>query len=249
VSAPAPDRLRSAYGPGPEQFGDLYRGSEPDSWRTVVVIHGGFWRPRRTLEMTAPLAEALAGRGWNVWNVEYRRAGQGPWPATLDDCAAAVDRLAALGRELSLDLGTALVLGHSAGGQLAVWAGGREDSAVGIRGVLSVAGVLDLCRAARARIGDNAVCDFVGGVPEELPERYEQADPTRRLPTGVAVRCVHSPADERVPFAQSARFVDAARRAGDDAELIEVSGVHVDGIDVRTRAGQRVVSVLEGMAA
>jgi acetyl esterase/lipase len=249
VSAPAPDLLRSAYGPGPEQFGDLYRGSEPDAWRTVVVIHGGFWRPHRTLDMTAPLAEALAGRGWNVWNVEYRRAGQGPWPATLDDCAAAVDHLPALGRELSLDLGTALVLGHSAGGQLAVWAGGRAGSAVRVRGVLSVGGVLDLSLAARTSIGDNAVCGFVGGMPEELPERYEEADPTRRLPTGVAVRCVHSPTDERVPFAQSARFVDAARSAGDDAELIEVTGGHVDGIDVRTGAGQRVVSVLEGMAA
>jgi hypothetical protein len=102
-------------------------------------------------------------------------------------------------------------------------------------------------------------CAFAEGADCRTPTRVhrwaqtrtvlEQADPTRRLPTGVAVRCVHSPTDERVPFAQSARFVDAARRAGDDAELIEVRGVHVDGIDVRTRAGQRVVSVLEGMTA
>jgi hypothetical protein len=79
-------------------------------------------------------------------------------------------------------------VGHSAGGHLAVWAGGSADSAVRIRGVLSVAGVLDLCRAARTRIGDNAVCGFVGGVPEEHPERYEQADPTRRPPGGQRAR-------------------------------------------------------------
>jgi acetyl esterase/lipase len=226
--------IRRAYGPHPAQIGDFYAGHRPTA---VVVVHGGFWRAHRTLDMTAPLAEGLSRRGWNVWNIEYRRAGQAGWRGTLADCAAAIDHLGVLG------LGTALVLGHSAGGQLAAWSARH----VRVAGVVSLAGVLDLDRAARAGTGEHAVAGFLGGGPDEVPDRYRQADPLARLPTGVPVRCLHSPDDERVPFEQSRRYVEAATRAGDDAALVEIEGAHADGIDLRTAAGQRVVEVLEAI--
>jgi acetyl esterase/lipase len=238
--------VRFAYGADAAQFGDFYPARPRARQTAVVVIHGGFWRADRGAEMTAPLAAGLARRGWNVWNIEYRRAGQGGWRATLNDCAAAVDHLAVLGRELSLDLGTALVLGHSAGGHLAVWSAGRSEPAVRLSGVVSVAGVLDLDRAARTRVGDDAAIEFVGH-PDDAPDRYRDVDPMTRLPTGVMVRCIHSRDDERVPFEQSARYVASARRAGDDAQLIEVDGAHADGIDLRTPAGQRLAGVLEAI--
>jgi acetyl esterase/lipase len=229
--------IRRAYGPDPSQFGDFYAGRRPSRPTALVVVHGGFWRPHRSLDMTAPLAEGLARRGWNTWNVEYRRAGQADWRGTLADCAAAIDHFAALAS------GTALVLGHSAGGQLAVWSARRAR----VAGVVSVGGVLDLDSAARAGTGENAVADFLGGGPDEVPDRYREADPIARLPTGVPLRCVHSPDDERVPFEQSRRYVDAAMRAGDDAALVEVDGAHADAIDLRTPAGQCVAAVLEAI--
>lgn len=228
-------RVRCRYGSDPAQFGDFHAGRAPRRGTAVVVVHGGFWRVRRSLDMTTPLAEGLARRGWSVWNIEYRRAN---WPGTLDDCAAAIDHLAALG------LATAIVLGHSAGGQMALWASGRPRPVVRVKGVVAMAGILDLDRAARDGIGDAAVAEFLGGGPDEVPDRYREADPMQRLPTGLSVRCVHSRQDERVPFEQSTRYVDAARRTGDDARLIEVGGAHADAIDLRTPAGQRVAAVL-----
>jgi pimeloyl-ACP methyl ester carboxylesterase len=109
-----------------------------------------------------------------------------------------------------------------------------------------VAGVLDLDRAARTRVGDGAAIEFVGH-PDDVPDRYREADPMTRLPTGIPVRCLHSRDDERVPFEQSARYVASAQRAGDDAQLIEVAGAHADGIDLRTAAGKRVAAVLEAI--
>ncbi len=206
--------------------------------------------------MTAPLAEDLAHRGWTVWNVEYRRNGQGGWPATLDDCGAAVDHLVVLGDEFFFDAASTLILGHSAGGQLAVWSGGRGAVAsregrtqpvVRVDGVVSLAGVLDLARAARAKIGEGAVAGFVGGDPDQRPDRYREADPLQRLPTGVPVRCVHSRNDERVPFEQSVSYVGAARRSGDDAELIEVRGTHAEVIDVRNPTWMAVVDAIESL--
>jgi acetyl esterase/lipase len=236
-----------AYGSDEAQFGEFHRGREPSRRTAVVVIHGGFWRARRSLRMTTACAAALAGRGWHVWNVEYRRGGRGGWRAPLEDCAAAIDHLAVIGRRLDLELGPAIVLGHSAGGQLAMWAGGRAAAGTGVKAVVSVAGILDMAGAARAGTGDDAVVELLGGRPGEVPDRYREADPMRRLPAGVTVRCLHSRADERVPFEQSLRFVQAARRAGDDAQLVEVDGAHADGIDPRTPAGARVAAVLDAL--
>jgi acetyl esterase/lipase len=205
---------RIAYGDDPSQFVELSRG---EGRGTVVLLHGGFWRARVGLDHIAPVAEDLHARGFTVWNLEYRRVGQAPWPATLDDVAAAV----------ALVDPPFVVVGHSAGGHLATWVASRAP----VRGVVSLAGVLLLADAARDGVGGTAVPDLVGGMPDELPERYAEADPSARLPLGVPVRAVHAPADDRVPIAISRRYVELARAAGDDAAFVEVCGDHFTLVD------------------
>jgi len=248
--------MRRHYGAGACQYGDLYLGAAQRRWRAIVLIHGGFWRPHRSLDMTTPAAADLAGRGWNIWNIEYRRNGQGEWPATLEDCASAIDHLSVLGEEFSFNGADAIVVGHSAGGHLAVWSAGRQavtsgpssrPPSVQVGGVVSLAGILDFRRAVAAGTGDDAVAGFVGGVPEELPRRYAEADPMARLPTHTPVRCVHSRADERVPFELSNSYVSAAHQSGDDVELIEVGGLHTDIIDVDHPAWQVVVATIDSL--
>ncbi|MDD7937189.1 alpha/beta hydrolase [Actinomycetospora lutea] len=205
---------RRAYGDDPRQFVDVYPGSGAG---TVVLLHGGFWRARVGLDHIAPVAADLHARGHTVVNVEYRRVGQGEWPATTADVEAALR---------TVD-GPAVLVGHSAGGHLAAWVAAR----VPVLGVVSLAGVLTLADAARDGVGRGAVPDLVGGMPDEVPERYAAADPVALLPLGVPVRAVHAREDERVPFAISAAYVDAARAAGDPAELVEVPGDHFTLVD------------------
>ncbi|HSK60773.1 MAG TPA: alpha/beta hydrolase [Actinomycetospora sp.] len=190
------------------------RGTGPG---TVVLLHGGFWRARVGLDHVAPVAADLAARGYTVWNVEYRRVGQAAWPVTLNDVAAAV----------SLVGSPCVLVGHSAGGHLATWVASR----VPVQGVVSLAGVLTLADAARDGVGAGAVPDLLGGMPDEVPERYAEADPVARLPLGVPVRAVHAPADDRVPIAISRRYVELARAAGDDAVFVEVAGDHFTLVD------------------
>jgi acetyl esterase/lipase len=229
---------RLPYGPGPHHVGELRHAHGP-SRGVVMLVHGGFWRAHRTLDMTAPAAEALAARGFDTWNVEYRRAGQGDWADTLSDVAAALDHLDVLARDHGLDPGRVFLLGHSAGGQLAAWCAGRAAAAwrtpaprIPVRGLVTAGAALDLAIGARAGTGDGAVADFLGGPPEEMPERYLEADPARRVPIGIPTRCVHSVNDERVAFAQSQRYVALALAAGDDAVLVPGAGVHTDVIEV-----------------
>src|SRR5690349_6963632 len=109
--------MRHRYGPHPHQFGDLYVPDGGGPFPVAVVLHGGFWRELRTLELTDDLARDLARRGWAAWNVEYRRVGPGSgggWPVTLEDVGAAIDAVQTF--DAPLDVGRVVAIGHSAGG-------------------------------------------------------------------------------------------------------------------------------------
>jgi acetyl esterase/lipase len=244
---------RHLYGTNPAQFGDLYRPEGPAHPGVVVVIHGGFWRSAYNLSLGAPLAADLAARGYLAWNLEYRRVGNGGgWPATLADVAAGIDHLATL----DVDTSHVTAIGHSAGGHLAVWAAGRAAlpaktpgaaPAVQVRAVVAQAGVLDLRTAAATGVGGTAVPDFLGGTPEQVPERYAVADPIRQVPLAAPVLCLHSRADHDVPFAQSTAYVAAATQAGGTATLCETDGDHFTAIDPSTAPWRAVIDALPRM--
>ncbi|MGM0930285.1 MAG: alpha/beta hydrolase [Actinomycetota bacterium] len=172
------DCTRHSYGPDPSQYAELYVPARRRYAAVVVLIHGGYWRAAYGAELARPLAADLAGRGWICWNVEYRRAGNGGgWPETFDDVAAGVDQLAITAQRLGLAADHVVGLGHSAGGQLAVWAAGRGRLPAGIPGlrvpgaaprvefdaVLSQSGVLDLARAHELGLSGGAVENLLGG--------------------------------------------------------------------------------------
>jgi pimeloyl-ACP methyl ester carboxylesterase len=108
--------------------------------------------------------------------------------------------------------------------------------------------VLDLRTAATEGLGGTAVPDLLGGMPAGWADRYRLADPVERLPLGVPIRCVHGSDDTTVPISQSRAYVDAARAAGDDAELVEVPGDHFSLIDPGSAAWLRTVEVLDRLS-
>ncbi|MGI9098200.1 MAG: alpha/beta hydrolase family protein [Solirubrobacteraceae bacterium] len=223
------------YGDHPRQAADLHRPAGAGLHPVAVVLHGGYWQPPYTKLVMRPLCLDLIRRGWAAWNVGYRRLGRdgGGWPQTFDDVAAAIDHLAELA-DPTLDLSRVTLLGHSAGGQLALWAGGRAELPADAPGaaprvraqrVLALAAVCDLVRAGRP------ACELLGGWPDEVPERYAQADPMRRLPLHVPVGLVHARDDETVSVQRSRDYAAAARAAGADVTLVESPGGHRDPID------------------
>lgn len=225
---------RHRYGRGASRVAELRLPDGPGPHPVCVVIHGGYWRARWSRRTTRPLAVALARRGWATWNIEYRRIGWGQgggWPATFDDVAAAIDRLAEAGRG-RLDIDRVAAVGHSAGGQLAMWAAARSKLPEGVPGanpVVKVGAVVGLApvttlegRVISAPGG--AGWALLGGTPEEVPERYAVTNPARLLPLGVPLLIVHGDQDMTLGLSGSRRFVERAREAGDDAELVPVAG-------------------------
>lgn len=237
--------LRIPYGPDPEQYAELTLPQEHGHDGVVVIIHGGYWRARYTAELGRPEAEDLAARGFTCWNLEYRRAGNGGgWPETFEDISAGIDALGPAAREYGLNLSRVTVLGHSAGGHLAVWAAGRSGAGVPVTAVVSQAGVLNLAEARDLFLSDGAVRNFLGSSPEEDPHRYRSADPMCRLPLPVPVIALHGDGDAHVPLSQSAGFVQAAKDSGSPAELRMVSGDHFALITPGTPAWAAVVEAV-----
>lgn len=249
-------RHRYEYGADPSQWGELFLPDLAAGTRhrsVVVVIHGGYWRPRYGAELGEPLARDLAEHGMAAWNLEYRRAGNGGgWPGTFDDILAGIDQLAALAGPHALDLGRVVALGHSAGGHLAVWAAGRDrlgllgpaegapltnapltnkNEGVRLTGVVSQSGVLNLAEAERLGLSDGAVANLLGGPPSEFPGRYRAADPLAALPLDAPVYAVHAEGDLDVPRVMSTSYVEAARSGPVPARLVQVPGDHFALID------------------
>lgn len=259
--APPPDRT-IRYGSGSDSVIDLRlppgaAGPRP----LVVVVHGGFWRAAYDRTHAGPQASALAAAGYVVAVPEYRRVGQagGGWPGTFDDTASWTDQVvglvtAELGAEV-VDAGRVALVGHSAGGHLALWAAARHRlpasspwhrrAPLPVRGVVSLAGVCDLVLAAELDLSDGATQDLVGGPPGLVAERYALADPAGLLPCAARSVLVHGTADANVPVELSRRYADRARRAGDRVELVELPGTgHFELIDPLSDAWPAVTAAL-----
>lgn len=245
---------RVTYGEHRSQFCERSLPAGEGPCPVVVMLHGGWWRAQYGLQLSRPLAADLAERGWGVWNVEYRRVGDGGgWPATVADVAAAIDSLAEDAHP-RFDLDRVVAVGQSAGGHLAFWAAGRPGlpadapgarPRVALRGAVSQAGAVDLVELARLRVGEDAVQGFMGGEPAELADAYALASPAERLALGVPTLLVHGEADDAVPPAVSASFTERARTAGDDCELALIPGEdHGDLSDPRTQGWRAVLDWL-----
>lgn len=232
LSLPQPpaDR-RIAYGDDPLQFGELRLPDAKGPHPVAVVLHGGCWRSRYTLEHVASFSDALVRAGIATWTLEYRRVGDpgGGWPGTFQDVAKGVDELRELPSSYALDLERVVAVGHSAGGQLVLWLGARAKlpatspfaggDPLPLAGVVSLAGVTDLKRALAEGVCADMASQLLGGDPSTVPERYELASPVELLPLDLPLELVNGGRDPIVPADFGRDFEARARAAGDHVRL------------------------------
>jgi acetyl esterase/lipase len=244
---PPPADARTPYGPDPNQFVDLRFPAAKSAKRPLLInIHGGYWRARYDLLHAGHLCAALTALGLVTANLEYRRVGNegGGWPGTFEDIRTAYKFLVQSARQHRFDPGKILIMGHSAGGQLALCLAAHE---IPVTRVISLAGVVDLQRAYQLHLSHDAVVEFLGGTPEQVPEHYREADPMRLALPRARQILIQGSADEDVPADFSRDYVktksERTGREKEDARLVWIPGAsHDDLIDPRSSAWKHVES-------
>ncbi len=230
--------IRIHYGPDVNQFGELRVPAGKKPHPVVIFLHGGFWRSRHDLSHTGHLCVALTGAGFATWSLEYRRLGQagGGWPGTLDDVRQGAAHLERIAGPYELDLSRVVAVGHSAGGQLALWLASQPE--VPLQGVVALAAVSDLWLAWSLGLSDGVVAQFLGGTPDEFPDRYASCSPVELLPLRTPQRLVHGTKDNVVPFGMSERFVQISK----NGRLVVLNGAgHHEVIDPRSEEWPMVI--------
>jgi hypothetical protein len=235
-AAPADHRIQ--YGSDPLQFGDLRLPKTGGPHPVAVVIHGGCWITKfADLQIMAPMSDALTKAGVATWNIEYRRVDSpgGGWPGTFLDIANAVDQLRQFAGQYRLDLKRVVVIGHSAGGHLALWAAARhrlpkssllfKANPLRVQGVINLAGpgnLKSMLPTQQRVCGDVPITKLVGGSPDEVAERYRDASPAEMLPLGIEQILIAGAKDRAVPPELGKEYEVMARQKGDKVLLTVV---------------------------
>jgi acetyl esterase/lipase len=241
---PPPADWRIAYGADENQFLDLRLPKAKSPFPLVINIHGGYWRAKYSLDHAGHLCAALTAKGLATANLEYRRVGNpgGTWPNTFADIRSAYQFLMQSARQRGFDAQRVLLMGHSAGAQLALCLAAHEQR---VARVVSLAGVVDLQRAYRLHLSNDAVVEFLRGTPAEVPDHYREADPMELSIPQVRQWLIHGTADDVVPPDFSREYVAAKQKRGgkekEDLHLLEIPGAdHFDLIDPRSKAWAQV---------
>lgn len=261
------------YGSVSTQVADVFEPPEATD-SLVVLLHGGFWDDPSDTPSASPsggsgqrsdrmrawaAGHSLAEAGHLTAAVEYRR-GPGRWQYALDDVVQAIDQLQLSGREWTVHNEaprSITVVGHSAGGQLALWAASRASlptasrwytQDVQVTGAVALAPIADLRRAAGLGLGDQAVARFLGGTPEDVPDAYTLTDPSLLKPS-VPVRVLHGSADDVVPVEISESYAAHLRESGATGwDFTKVDGAdHRSWGDPSSAAWQQLIAATDDL--
>lgn len=189
-----------AYGAEPAQIIEVSLGRGARQRPLVIIIHGGFWRPDIDRVHARPMAEAIAAAGWTVALPEYSRVPRDPAP-TLNDLTLILTEAP---RRAPTHNGRVVLVGHSAGGHLALWAAAAQACPV-LTGTLALAPVADLLLTHELSLGNGAVSRFLGCDPVSRPD----LDPRRMPGSSTATTIVHGVDDDTVPLAISESYIAA----------------------------------------
>lgn len=207
----------------------------------IILIHGGCWLSAFDIAHTYPLATHLSQQGFPVYSLEYRRTGNkgGGWPGTFHDIQQGVQAISTLS-EFNIGVSRYILMGHSAGGHLALLAASHikkqplPDSE--LVATIGLAAITDIALYAKGSNScQTATPKFIGGSLEEKTLAYQAANPINHsLPNNVHLLIGN--ADTIVPMNQSS--LNEAQ-----TEIIEGAG-HFDWIHPGSPAIKSLVTLL-----
>lgn len=207
----------------------------------LMYVHGGGWYMGSAAQSDTT-ARWYASQGWYVVNVDYRLADatRATWDTAPADVACALSWTVQQARAAGADTGRLTVSGDSAGGHLAMllgWSASAQaatsscpdlgpvpvpDAVVAGYPVSDIAYTYD-DGAAPFLAPQEFIRYFLGGTPDDQPERLAAVSPTTYLSPSVPPTLVVQPeGDAFIPAEGNHRTVEQAQDAGADVTIVEV---------------------------
>ncbi len=244
--------INSAYGKDISQYGNLYI---PKGYikGTICLFHGGFWKMPYDLHQMDQVCEKLLQENYIVWNIEYRRTGSSnrKWIDPFEDSIDSINHLIQLKKTYDkIDLNEIILMGHSAGGHLAIWLGTNNNIKknkveINPRHIVGLAPILDLIGCYRNNSGNQAVKELLQCSPEENLERYKNASPIELLPIKTPITIFHGDNDEYLSIEMTRKFAEISDSSDTQFSFVEIEGgFHMDFIDPNSKSIQSVVRYL-----
>ena len=157
------------------------KSTKPKNIPGILIIHGGGWRTGNKSLMT-PMSERLAKSGYFVMAPEYRMSLEAPYPAAVQDVYDAIKWMDNYAEMHHIDMDKIIVMGCSAGGQLAALVGTTynkpddlyaEERPGHIAAIIDVDGVLAF-KHPDSKEGTMA-SQWLGGPYSDVPEIWKEA--------------------------------------------------------------------------
>lgn len=175
------DTLRYQDGTEAASTLDFYRADSSGSRPCVIIVHGGSWSSGNSQQLPE-LNTFLANRGYHVASLNYHKVPDWQSPKPLEDVRKAISYLKSRADQLDLDTARFVILGRSAGAQIALMAAYQEADP-GIKGVISFYGPADMVwgysqPASRWVMDSRKVMEnYLGGSYDQVPQKYRSASP------------------------------------------------------------------------
>ncbi|CAF3636773.1 unnamed protein product [Rotaria sordida] len=196
-------------------YGSVVTGKRP----CVIVIHGGSWIGGNSKQLSE-LNRHLAQAGYHCAAINYRLAPQWKCPAPIEDTAAALTYLRQHADELNIDQNNFVLLGRSAGGQIALLAAYTVQQS-GIKGVINFYGPADMIwgymTPTNPLVLDSrqTLARYIGGDYFEMPDKYAASSPIEFVNRQTVPTLIFHGLPDSLVFYEHSRRLDAKLHQND----------------------------------
>jgi alpha-L-fucosidase 2 len=210
---------------------DAFVPEGPGPFPTCILVHGGGFVRGDKQTYIKPLFAPLSAAGFTWFTINYRLAPEHRWPACAEDVETAVRWVKSHAKEYKVDASRIALIGESAGGHLVSYVGARSGKELGLAAVVPFYAPHDLEFQVKSR---NALGESMQGLfgltelNDDAWKRLQGASPSTYVRAGMPpYLLIHGDKDQQVPYAQSTRFQEQMKAAGNSCELITIAeGAH-----------------------
>ena len=164
---------------GKDLAADFYPSSLKTKSPLVIVIHGGSWQGGDSKQLPE-LNSYLAEKGFNLVAINYRLAPAYKAPSPVEDTRDAINYFLSRSAELNIDSNNIVLLGRSAGAQIALNAA-YDFKLTSIKGVVSYYGPADMVWGGQIKVSklvlntDLIYDNYFGGNYKQVPQKFVES--------------------------------------------------------------------------